>query len=49
MNDAELRMQTVAGMLLKELSQMQETRDKRDKVAKSLKEVVFRGTTNGNS
>ncbi len=40
-------MQTVTGMLVKELNQMLETKEKRDKVTKSLKEVVFRGTTNG--
>lgn len=45
MNDVELRMTTVNGMLLKEMQTMHDQKEKRDRNAKSLKEV-FRGTSN---
>ena len=45
MNDVELRMTTVTGMLQKELQAMHDQKEKRERNAKSLKEV-FRGTNN---
>lgn len=41
MNDPELRMTTVNAMLMKELTQINEQRDKRDRANKSLKDRMM--------
>jgi len=41
MNDAELRMTTVTAMLMKELSQLNDIKEKRERANKSLKERML--------
>jgi hypothetical protein len=41
MNDPELRMTTVNAMLMKELTQINEQREKRDRANKSLKDRMM--------